>query len=877
MKHKLGKAKVGVIGLMGCTLLLAFAACGEEPAPATEKAFEGIKDVHVAKTVTEYDFEAGITALENLEETPFTVDSSEVVFGTAGEYTVTYSIGSYKETCTVYVYGDPEFTQKETEISYADIQSAARLKSVVSAKDTFGGDVTVTLEQGISVGALGYVEYGSEHTLQFSAKDKVGNVGSFSCTVTVTDEGAPSYADIGIDLADTAEVTQLSGVNGLKIFENGVELGSESYTFINGYLTFTESYILGKELGEYALTFVTSAGYDEVTLTVEDKLPASFKFGGDDCGYADKIYIQAAELLGNQRNIQFAYTVTDDEGNSVPVTTEDEEIYFQPKSATKFTVTATAMRGETEAGFKSYVMNIHDDVYAWTVNAKNDLKDVYIKAPNSLGEYNTEIVPEGYSGSYRLYSTEAGVGNFQIQLQHTADVERESSFSFFIYNPTGVELQASIFTTSGYWTTSVPLGGVLSNYATITGELGWQKVTLTLKSEYDGTLSGMTAGPNDPTMANTEIRINTADWLYDGEKQFEVYLSNIYLERAHTISEVEYVANGHVSLGAINTQFSLPYATSEDARFVHTYKLVLGGNEVDYEKESFAFVPTQAGEYEYTITSTWRGQTVGTETYTFTVSDDALVLAPAAYYQYDEAGKITLPAATVVGDTTGKVVEYSVTDPVGVTTVLGADRTYDTGKVHGEYTYKVAIKNGTTEEEVKTAKILVHDGKVLVDGGLSNKHYAGLTVDTAGVAGTLEFTTEEAAPGELGSMKVTGALNSNQNNALNVWFNLNVVSTEVTKGHSKIYFYVKHNSTSTGFMSSCYSTAGGWKSEYTWNGNTYTDWQPRVLGDGQWHRVEVALSRDLDPSDPTFVLNIGSDGIAYDGELTFYVSNIYYV
>ncbi len=886
MKHSFKKKIVAcLIGLTGGVLLFAGAACsdkGDASASTADVTLEGVKDVHISATATAYDFEKGVTALDGLDDVEFSVDATAVQFGKAGKYEVIYTVGDYKESCFVYVYGTPAFTQVKTELSYQDLLTNSGLTKAVTAKDSFDEGLSVQVVQGASVGELGYVEYGSSHTVKFTATDKVGNVGDFACSVTLSTEGRPQFEPIAIDLADVQKSVELGVKGNLKLIENGVALDGSSYTYINGYLTFAEDYIMAKTKGNYTLTAITDKGYNDVTLQITDNRPANFRFEGEDVEYAEKIYIAKAELIGNQQNITFEYAVTDTDGNALPVVEEGDLMYFVPAAKSQFTVTATAKREGENVGSKSYPLNVHDDVYAWTVNAKDNYEDIYLNG-GTLGEYSTEKAPTGYSGSYHLTAQQSGVGAFQILLDNTASVTRGSSFSFYVYNPNGVKLTAYLFTNSGYWTNTVPLGGVLTNQAEIPATEGWHKVTITLRELYDGTLGGMTAGADEPDGAKTELRIITEDWTYAGENPYQVYISNIYLERTHDETEIEYVNNGYADLGAIHYEFNLPYARSTDARFTFEYALTLNGQPVATENN--AFTPTEMGTYTYTIASKWREREIATETYTFTIAEAALGLATEAYYAYDGNGIITLPAANVAMDTTGKTVEYSVTNPAGTTTVLGADRAYNTGKVHGEYTYKVAIKNGNAEERSATATFKVQSANVFFGCGNSGE---GVTYDNLNVNNVtiVSYTTEEAAPGEIGSMKLSqGAWSYNTAGQPRLDLALQL-SGYVKAGATKLTFWIKHEDPTNTIMVNSYSTNGGWglaqringragvwDANLSTNATTYNEWAPHIAGGG-WYQVEIDITNNPGAE---FRLLINSDQQTFNCDLPVYISNIYYM
>ena len=126
----------------------------------------------------------------------------------------------------------------------------------------------------------------------------------------------------------------------------------------------------------------------------------------------------------------------------------------------------------------------------------------------------------------------------------------------------------------------------------------------------------------------------------------------------------------------------------------------------------------------------------------------ALALAVNPYYQYDINGKVALPKASCA--IAGAALKYTVTNSAGDATVLGEDMAYDTKKTHGSYTYKVEAFVGGTVVATAEKVLPIHDGRVMYGSGISADGMPLMYNNTP------EFTTEVAAPGELGSMKLDG-------------------------------------------------------------------------------------------------------------------------
>ncbi len=624
-------------------------------------------------------------------------------------------------------------------------------------------------------------------------------------------------------------------------------------------------------------TNITVSAYDgkitaTVPVTVTDNQPADFTFTAADKSYAEKIYIDKATLNAAQ-NVTFTYAVTDKQGNPVPLTAEGDSQYIVPGAETEFIVTATAMRGENKVGEKSYTMHVYDDVYAWLVNSDNDASALNVSLnADAKAEYTTQQALEGLHGSFHVSNDDATNGAITLSMKGVGNLA-SNQLSFYLYNPTGVALSAYFYTNNGYWVNQA--GGVISNQASIPEAADWHKVDLTITATDFGTMLGNGSA--------IELRITTSDWSYAGEK-YHVYMSNISYNVSHGAEGVEYNANGFVATGSINTNFNLPYGQTTDARYSFSYELKKGEETVAIDGEN-AFTPTVAGDYTYVIGTMFRGEVVDAETYEFTISDEPLVLSTAAYYQFDANGMITLPAATIAADTTGKTVEYSVTNPANVTTVLGEDRTYDTGKVHGDYTYTVAIKNGETVESSKSATIKMQSSKVLFACGNSSE---GVTYDNLNSNNStlVSYTTEEAAPGEIGSMKLSQAawVYIQGTNTPRLELVIRLISYARTDA-TKLRFWIKHEDLTNKIMVNSYSTNGSWwisqrihstmgewDANITTNATTYNEWAPHIVGGG-WYQVEIDITNNPGTD---FSLWINSDQQTFDPDKPIYISNIYY-
>ncbi len=839
--------------------------------------FEGTKDVHIAASAETYDFTAGVTATKNLEAAEFTVDSSAVRFGTPGEYAVKYKLDDYEEEIKVYIYGDPVFVSAATTLSYLDAQTETGLKKAATAKDFFGNELSVKVEEGIAPNALGYIEYG-KHTVKFSATDKVGNKKEYTLEVMVSDADKPDLADIEIDLVDIEKTTRYDGLQISKIIYDGAALTSDDYSFINGYLAFSEAFVLDKEVGDYQLLVVTNGGYDEVTLSVTDKENVKYAFSLSDMSYANILGFDGAELLSHQRNISFEYLLKDSNDAEVELTATDTGYTFVPGLETSFSLTLTAKRNGTAVGTEEYPFTVQDDVYMWMVNRKNDASKTNYYFLND-GEYEAEYdgaeSPDGNGSLYveNVYGEFKGV--VQFYLNGVSNLAKGAKLNFYIYNPTGIKLGAYIYTNSGYWNAGMTGGtidGVLTDQAEISEQTGWQKVTLTLLPGFDGSLGGM-SNPADDKASKAELRIfNPDNWKWEGEGSFGFNISNIYVETVHGTEGISYDETKHQNTGVATLPVTLASASSTDGRHWFEYEVKKGDIPVAMSEETMSFTPAEEGTYTYTITCYWRDEKVDIQTYTIEVGG-ALALAVNPYYQYDINGKVALPKASCA--IAGAALKYTVTNSAGDATVLGEDMAYDTKKTNGSYTYKVEAFVGGTVVATAEKVLPIHDGRVMYGSGISADGMPLMYNNTP------EFTTEVAAPGELGSMKLDGNKNMLEKKELG---NFNIRLDERALGKSMVVFYIKHTSkvglSVQGFASNTWIYTNFW-----FNGTRYQEDSFVITGveDG-WQKVEMHLANPLGtPVEGADIrLNIitnPQEGYPWSegDEPVIYISNIYYV
>lgn len=858
-------------------MLFAFAACSEEAESAY--SFEGVQDVHLAKSATEYDFAEGVTGFKDLAATEFTVDASGVQFGTAGKYEVIYKIDSYEARATVYIYDMPVFEQTSSEISYADAQTDDGLKKGITAKDTFGNSLEITVKQGISAGSGGYIEYG-KHNVVYTATDRVGNVAEYTREVTVSEADRPQFAAITIDLADIEVATEIGGGTLVKILFDGEELAKGDYTFTNGILAFSSEFILKQELGEHELFIATSAGYASTKLNLTDALPADFTINVSDMEYQESVALPKAQLNGNQRNITFEYVLKGADGTAYSLTDAGETLTFAPGAEKDFSFTVNAKRGTEPAGSKSFDFQIFDDVFAFVANPVNT--NTFYKEGFSA-VYTTEQHYGTDAGS--MYVTNTGVqdrGNVCINLHNVPAVPAQSSLVFYLYNPTGAELTAEIYTTSGYWdATRLQIAGVLTERVTVPAEAGWHKVVLPFDPGFDGNFVNMSSETADS--AESQLRIFTADWQWSGEENFGVYLSNIYEQVDHTLTQVTYNEAGFSENGLVGTAVTLPEENTQDGRVQSEYDLQKEGQPVDSWDGGFSFIPEEEGTYTYTIITYWRDTKIAEKEYTFTVNG-AVALPAEPSYKYDfNTGAVTLPEAIVSGALEGNTIRYSVTPAEGgEAAVLGADRVYTCPKV-GSYVYKAEVL-GEQSAVVDSAEVTIRlePSNVLIGFGqdpasADPDRTLGWNVNTGT---TFTYTPDIAREGEIGSLRINNDGNTGGERG-NIGLNLR--STDITS-YDRITFWV-YVAADVQLGVNLYSLPTWMFSHYWYNGTLYTDMNVYPIqgsAEGGWHKIEfyTATPSGVKVSGDDIRLTFKTDSEAkypwQDGKpAEIYISNIY--
>ncbi len=274
-------------GVLACALLtaLSFAlvACksckgGKGKSPDKQVEFTGVKDVHISVSETDYDFSKNVLAVDGEGKTlEITIDDSAVQFGTPGQYTVKYDTANGSSECVVYVYGTPNIETSRLDIPYAvATESGKAITSLISATDTFGGEVDVKLNSEVALNANGSVKTG-EQQLSVTATDRYGNTAQKTITVNVQPSTKTyNIPDQTVDFARAYTTVEITGSTLLSVYVNGVACVTGEYASDNGCFMLLPKLIASLGVGEYDLTLNFNDGTTDITLEITDSAEPAF-------------------------------------------------------------------------------------------------------------------------------------------------------------------------------------------------------------------------------------------------------------------------------------------------------------------------------------------------------------------------------------------------------------------------------------------------------------------------------------------------------------------------------------------------------------------------------------------------------------------------
>ena len=263
--------------------VMALSACGKDG----NASIEGVKNVNISYTVTDYDFKNGVTGSVDGQEADVTVDDSGVQFGTAGVYEVYYTLGNLKQIATVRIYGKPVVAATDRNLTYE--QAVAGSSEGIIATDCFGENLTpVITDYGVS-SAYKY-EYGKTYSVKYSVSDKAGNTAEFERDIFI--EGRPvSFGETEVDLIDTLCEVDIDGAELICVADGeGNEYTDAGYG--NGSITSLGYVAAYLGVGKHEVTVYTTKAYGtlKVTVTDDEDINYSFDYGDVNSGIDGYIY-----------------------------------------------------------------------------------------------------------------------------------------------------------------------------------------------------------------------------------------------------------------------------------------------------------------------------------------------------------------------------------------------------------------------------------------------------------------------------------------------------------------------------------------------------------------------------------------------------------
>ena len=460
MKKKIIK----YLTIIGTTALVVgvCSACGGEN--KSEGKLVGVKNVNLSVAEETYDFKAGVVGYIDGIESTFTCDTSDVEFGKTGVYTITYEVGNLTQTAAVKIYGAPNVSALNTEMSFQEAISGST-KDIV-AVDSFGSELAVQYLGANTVDGYQF-KYNGIYTANYSVTDIVGNTVEFSRKITVRGEKA-QFGNHSIDLA---------GENlGLDIGEkDSIAVIYEDNKVYNG-ITQTDSWVYSFEnlaaelgVGEHELILVTNEGYGDLLLTVTDNAPLAYEFdyGDKNCGINNYIFAQGENVYlpklnckkGTNQSFEAVYTLTKD-GNDIAI---DE---FDSSQKGEYVYTAIVTRGgeTTEVQNTFYIVSETEKLnYAFSTNSNQ-----FITNYMPFYDYNSELDfvgnivdenGEGYNALKFKNGTRSGHNrtlrmNTEILEQLLASGARTVSFKVMLAEEFSGPVNCFIFAYNSHWTCS---------------------------------------------------------------------------------------------------------------------------------------------------------------------------------------------------------------------------------------------------------------------------------------------------------------------------------------------------------------------------------------------------------------------------------------
>lgn len=346
------KKKVVLLAFLSVIALCCFCfGCTSKDDYGLEK----LGDFHIKASVSEYDFK---NALEtDLDKDEISVDSSAVTFGTVGEYDVVIEYKGQTVTKKCYVYGMPVVEGTPAAVTYEAAVSGEILAGV-TAKDSFGNALSVSVSEGLQKDSLGRISYGN-NTVVYSATDLAGNTATSEKQITVTEEGRPAFTDVSVDIADGNFSLALENMSSVRVAVGGRLIPETDYSARNGVLILYDRYMatLDHAVAHEVTIIDETTGWNSFELSVADAKPLNYDAPiGDGFTYAaGKISLPSVEI-GNplqQHSISYSLGKT----GETPVDLGDAPV-LEHGEIGEYDYTIRIERKDEEIFNKTYKINI---------------------------------------------------------------------------------------------------------------------------------------------------------------------------------------------------------------------------------------------------------------------------------------------------------------------------------------------------------------------------------------------------------------------------------------------------------------------------------------------------------------------------------------
>lgn len=483
-----------------CLVFCAFGivGCGGK----SDAKIAGAKDIALKTEATSYDFSEGVTGTVKGEPAEVTVDSSKVLFGMPGEYDVIYKLKDKSVTVKARIYGTPTITAPNAILKYSD---AVQWTVGVTAKDTFGRELKVTATPP-ALKVEGMPVYGETYTVTYTATDAAGNTATANRTVTVSNEGRPTFPTAEVMLTDVDVPIEIPGSYITALDAEGKEANAFAQG-ADGKLYCSGEYFLAHR-GMQKFTLVTTAGYNDFSVRVKE---------GDALGvltYGDITHFifPAGELIqfpgaksapGNVYRYDYLYEVIDKSGHAVAAE------MFAPEEGNYTYRISARISSEDEwqkVTEQSFYVREESAMFDLAVSPQN----LSFFSPNVAAGASLEFVEEvtiGAEGSQKTsaaYRFATGTKN-ETTLDRVLQVSQEqlgklikrglTSISFDI-GTTGYENGCTFLNVEFFGQYQTPNGGATYSWGSIGGGLvpnnGWQTYTFDLSKGF--------TSPSQPTV-----------------------------------------------------------------------------------------------------------------------------------------------------------------------------------------------------------------------------------------------------------------------------------------------------------------------------------------------------------------------------------------